>query len=89
MVDKVNANDLKTHGKFGKNERFNFTIDDYSNPGPGAYDPTHKFKKLSAKVGTSHRADVAGVSINFPGPNKYTLKGSISNVNWDNNNNHS
>jgi hypothetical protein len=28
MVDKVNAKDLMINGKFGKNERFNFSTDE-------------------------------------------------------------
>lgn len=87
MVDKVNKNDLMTLGKFGKDERLNLKLDECPNPGPGAYDPNFKFKKLSQKIGTSHRADVAGTAINFPGPGMYERKSAISNVNWDNNNN--
>lgn len=76
-----------TLGKFGKDERLNLKLDECPNPGPGAYDPNFKFKKLSQKIGTSHRADVAGTAINFPGPGMYERKSAISNVNWDNNNN--
>lgn len=89
MVDKVNKNDLMTLGKFGKDQRLNPKLTENPNPGPGAYDPNFKFKKLSQKIGTSHRADVAGASINFPGPGMQERKSAVSNVNWDNNNNFS
>jgi len=89
VVDKVNKNDLMILGKFGKDERLSLKIEECPNPGPGAYEPNIKFKKLSQKIGTSHRADVAGQAINFPGPGAYERKSAISHVNWDNNNNFS